>query len=221
MDNIFSVAAATFAFAIVGTASADEAKDCHSVTDAKARLECYDEATEFNEGEAHKAALLQALEDAGVVEAEKPKALSKWTSSTSVSDLDDSKNIILRLESDNEIRGKYGDSGPMMMYIRCSENTTSIYFTFNGHFMSDHQYGQVTYRLDEKKAVKKGMQESTDHEALGLWRGGSSIPFIKGMLGNEKMLVQATPHSESSVKSTFSIAGLEDEIKPLREACNW
>lgn len=206
MKNIFSVATATFAFSIVGIASADEAKDCHSITDDNARLECYDEATEYN---------------AGVVEAEKPKALSKWTSSTSVSDLDDSTNVILRLESDNEIRGKYGGSGPMMMYIRCSENTTSIYFTFNGHFMSDYQYGQVTYRLDEKKAVKKGMQESTDHKALGLWRGGSSIPFIKGMLGNEKMIVQATPHSESSVKSTFSIAGLEDEIKPLREACNW
>ena len=141
---------------------------------------CYDKATGFT--------LVDEKLSAEIAEADKPQAPSKWTSSTSVSDLDDSSNVILMLESDTEIRGKYGDPGPMSMIIRCSENTTSIFFKFNGHFMSDYQYGRVTYRLDDNKTVEKRMQESTDHEALGLWRGESSIPFIKGLLGHEQML---------------------------------
>ena len=165
---------------VLGTASADEAKDCHSVKEANARLGCYDKATGFT--------LVDEKLSAEIAEADKPQAPSKWTSSTSVSDLDDSSNVILMLESDTEIRGKYGDPGPMSMIIRCSENTTSIFFKFNGHFMSDYQYGRVTYRLDDNKTVEKRMQESTDHEALGLWRGESSIPFIKGLLGHEQML---------------------------------
>lgn len=37
------------------------------------------------------------------------------------------------------------------------------------------------YRLDNNKAKTVSMQASTDNEALGLWRGGSSIPMIKNM----------------------------------------
>jgi type VI secretion system protein VasI len=87
--------------------------------------------------------------------------------------------------------------------------------------MSDHQHGKVIYRLDEKPAGEKNMRESTDHKALGLWNGGASIPFIKQMFSHEKLLIRATPHSESPVTATFAISGLENAIKPLRENCGW
>jgi len=109
----------------------------------------------------------------------------------------------------------------MRLYIQCRENTTLLYITFNGHFMSDYANGRITYRLDSDKARTRSMQESSENMALGLWRGGASIPFIKGMFGHEKFLVRATPHSESQVTATFPIVGLEAAIEPLRKACHW
>ncbi len=99
----------------------------------------------------------------------------------SISDLDDSENVSLILDSNNNIKGRYGSPGPMTAIISCRENTTRIYFRFNGLHMSDYQYGTVTYRLDDKKAAKRKMIESTDNKALGLWSGGVAIPFLKGM----------------------------------------
>jgi type VI secretion system protein VasI len=127
----------------------------------------------------------------------------------------------MSLDSENDITARFGNAGPMRIFLQCRENITLFYVTFNDHFMSDHQHGKVIYRLDEKPAGEKNMRESTDHKALGLWNGGASIPFIKQMFSHEKLLIRATPHSESPVTATFAISGLENAIKPLRENCGW
>ncbi|RYF35466.1 MAG: hypothetical protein EOO38_28875 [Cytophagaceae bacterium] len=81
--------------------------------------------------------------------------------------------------------------------------------------------GRVTFRVDNQKAETKNFEESNDHEALGLWSGGSSIPWIKSLFGGDRMYVEATPYSESRISDFFPIAGLEESVTPLREACGW
>lgn len=106
--------------------------------------------------------------------------------------------------------------------IACRENTTSLYISFADHFMSSLQgRGIVTYRIDKAPAEKRRFLESNDNSVLGLWNGGSSIPFIKQLLGRNTLLVRATPFSDSSVTAEFPISGLEEVIEPLREACHW
>lgn len=190
---------------------------CHTYAASdQIRLACYDKATGFS------GAPVLEKSDADAKPVEKPPVVKgDWQVSTLVSDLDDSTNVYLKLTSEDEIAGRFSGSGPMVIHIQCRENKTLLYIYFNGLHMSDYQYGTVTYRLDSQKAQKKKMQESTDHSALGLWNGGASIPFVKAMFGHEKLLVQATPYSESAVTATFSISGLEDAIKPLRTSCNW
>ncbi|WP_157018348.1 type VI secretion system-associated protein TagO [Mesorhizobium xinjiangense] len=57
--------------------------------------------------------------------------------------------------------------------------------------------------------------------ALGLWNGSRSIPVIKQMLGKSRMIVRMTPYNENPFTATFDITGLENEIAPLRDACQW
>jgi type VI secretion system protein VasI len=57
--------------------------------------------------------------------------------------------------------------------------------------------------------------------ALGLWNGNAAIPFIKKMMEHEKMVIRATPFSDSAVTAEYRISGLEEAIKPLRDACKW
>lgn len=65
------------------------------------------------------------------------------------------------------------------------------------------------------------MDASTSNRALGHFSGGKAIPLIKRMLGKEQMLTRFTPFGESAVTANFPIKGVEEAIKPLREACKW
>lgn len=148
--------------------------------------------------------------------------VSKWRISSDTSAIDDSKTVHIQVASDNNVRGRFGGPGPAVLHLRCLENTTSATFSFNDQFMADIQgYGDITYRVDDRAAVKRGFQESTDNKWLGLWRGAQAIPFIKSLYGGEKLVARATPFNESQIEVTFSIFGLETAVKPLREACGW
>lgn len=211
----------SFIASIVLSASAwsAEVTNCHQfVTSDTTRLKCYDHTTGFNS--TFKADSDEITTRPKIVEAEQIKS-SKWVARKEVSEIDDSTNVFLSLTSEENISGRFGGPGPMTMYIACRENTTSLWIIFNGHHMSDYQYGTVTYRLDKTPAKKKSMRESTDNQALGLWRGGGSIPFIKAMFGHNKMLIKATPYGENAVQATFEITGLEQDISDLRKACHW
>jgi type VI secretion system protein VasI len=182
-------------------------EDCAQIELNNLRLECYD--SNFRPQER-------------VNEPSPSVVQTKWNTRTVISPVDDSTNVFLSLEGDNGIIDRYGRRTEMSITIACRENTTSLYIHFGGHFMSDSfGAGRVTYRVDKRKAQVKSFTESNNHEALGLWNGGTSIPFIKNIFGGEKLYISATPYSESSVSDTFSIAGLESAIAPLRKACNW
>lgn len=145
-----------------------------------------------------------------------------WRSGSEKSKLDDSTNVWLTLESNDNVSGRFVASAPAELTIRCMENKTAVYFQFADHFLADIQgYGTITYRIDQKPARKQEFSESTDNQALGLWSGGASIPFAKSLFGGETMFVRAVPYNESPVDVEFNIKGLAEEIAPLRKACGW
>lgn len=159
---------------------------------------------------------------AQAVVADSYHAVGNWQIRSSTSPFDDSKTVTMELYSLDEIPDRIGRSGKPKLYLRCKENTTNAFITFAGNFMADIQgYGRVRYRLDSDAAVTKRMQVSTDNEALGLWSGGTAIPFIKDMFGHETMILSATPYNQSAYTMSFDVKKLEEAIKPLREACHW
>lgn len=148
--------------------------------------------------------------------------LTKWNVQTDTSKLDDTPTVVLQTYSDEPLPAYLGTSSRGELVIRCMENTTSIHTKWGGHFMADIQgLGRVSYRIDDMTASSSNMVPSSNHEALGLWNGGSSIPFIKSMLGASTFLVRATPLNESPMEMSFDISGLDVAIAPLRDACGW
>ena len=180
-------------------------EECKTIIDNDERLACYDIAV-------------------GAIETETKQPLKKgnWILKTDVSPLTDDKNVFLSLTSENVIPSRFGGSGKGRMWVRCMENTTSIFVNFNEAFMSDHAGGgRVEYRLDKSPLSRAVFRESNDNKGLGLWSGNEAIPLIKRMLGHEKMVIRATPFSESSITLTFDISGFENAVSELRETCNW
>ena len=153
---------------------------------------------------------------------EDPKNTGDWSVEISESNFDDTAKAILSLTSTKTVRGRFGGTTSPKLYLRCEENTTSLFMFAGGHFLSDIQgYGRVDYRIDGKKAGQKNMKASTSNEALGLWSGGQAIPFIKEIMSGQTLLVRLTPYNESSLEFSFNINGLSEAVKPLRKACNW
>jgi type VI secretion system protein VasI len=149
-------------------------------------------------------------------------ATGSWAVEIEQSALDDSRRVILSLESNEPIRARHGQAQPATLFVRCEENTTSLFIHFAGHFMSDNRGGgRIDYRIDDRSPARVDARESNNNMALGLWRGGSAIPFLRDLFGGQSLYVRATPFNESRVEATFAITGLEDAIRPLREACNW
>lgn len=208
-----------------GTAGALGASDCAALTDFNARMACVREvgAAISETRDSRAAARDQRLEDRAATAQEwqaHPHPL--WRTSMSRSPLDDSPTVVLSRPSRNVISNSYGQAGPGMLVIRCRENTTSAYLTFNGHFMADIQgRGRVDYRVDQRPAGHRRMTVSTDNESLGAWSGNQSIPWIREMLDADQLYIRATPFNESPVSLTFDIRGLDEAIAPLRDACNW
>ncbi|WP_237673798.1 type VI secretion system-associated protein TagO [Vreelandella profundi] len=154
-----------------------------------------------------------------------PAPASPWRVSEEISPMDDSKSVFLTTRSNEAIPGRYGRSTARpTLYVRCVENTTALVLHMDGHHMASSQYhnwGHVEMRIDDGRVFTKAMRQSTNNRSLGLWSGGESIPVIRQMFGAERLIMRATPYSESAMTMTFNISQLEDEIAPLREACHW
>jgi type VI secretion system protein VasI len=177
--------------ATAGTRETPES--CAKVANNYARQFCYED-----------------LEKAGI---KIPDPVPEWVVEKEKSKMDDSETINLNLRS-----LEYGTT----INIRCEEKVTTIYFTLGSAFMADIEgYGNIRYRLDQEKAQKKAFEVSTDNEALGLWSGKSSIPFLKQLIGHRRLTTQITAYNESATTSQFDLAGLADALEPLRRNCGW
>lgn len=151
-----------------------------------------------------------------------PTGTGSWVVTEDKSAFDDSRTVVLSLDSIEPIRGQFGSPAPARIYLRCQENTTSLFLVLNDLFLADIQgFGSVDYRIDDQKADSVRMANSTDNKALGLWDGGSAIPFIKKLEGGQNVVLRATPFNESPVEFSFDLTGLTPALIPLKEACKW
>ncbi len=194
---------ATLAIAATGAT----AQECIEIQDSDARLACYDAAAGF----------------VSTIEPD-PSPPGNWKVGFDTSALRDTRDVYLSTSADTATtcRSFGGGSNIPTLFLRCQENTTSLVIGSNCQMVSGHSnYGRVDFRIDAEPAGRMNMQESTTNTALGLWRGREAIPFIRRLLGKDKLLVRFIPFNQNPQEFTFDISGLDEAIAPLREECNW
>lgn len=141
---------------------------------------------------------------------------NSWSVREKTSEIDDSKSVYLSLESKDAIIGSYSEQTPTII-IRCVENKTQAYVNIGAYL--GYQGVKVTTRFDKDKAKTKRWSLSTDGKAVFV-RGGN-IKWIKELMKHETLTMRVAPYNEGNQTFSFDIVGLEDAIKPLREACHW
>ena len=96
------------------------------------------------------------------------------------------------------------------------ENKTSLYVDW-GTFISTAD-PRITLRVDKDKATSEYWGVASNHEASF---SPNAIPIIKSMVGKNNLMLQVTPFSDQTYTLNCDITGLDNAIKPLRDACNW
>lgn len=138
-----------------------------------------------------------------------------WAVRSEISPIDDSTNVMLRLESDEEVYGSFGSSRPSL-HLQCRENRTDAYVYWGTYV--DNEAVAVLTRFDSEKATEQRWSISTDRNATF---APKPIAFIRKLLEHERFLAQVTPYGKSPVLTTFTLNGLAEAVKPLVEACHW
>jgi len=158
----------------VEAGASDQAAKCATIKDNVRRLICYD-------------LVFQKPPDSALL-----ATTGKWRVTQETSKIDDSTNVFAMLDSDDSYQARNKPEQKVGLVLACRENTTSAYFAFRETYMSDFQGGgRVTVRFDKEKAVTKSLSESNDNHSLGMWRGGTAIPFIKS-IGKSPNLIEET-----------------------------
>lgn len=181
---------------------------CHSIAEDTGRLACYDRVTHFSEAEAVPVAAPVKSGPDG----------KQWNVQIEGSAIDDRKDVYLRVMSDKAEGTGYGNTSHAFFYVRCMKNSTNSFITFNSYTTDDQS---VKYRVDDGPMQKVWMETMNGGDGIGIWSGARAIPFIKGLLDKEKLVVAYESYSNANLEFTFDISGLRNRIGPLAESCGW
>jgi type VI secretion system protein VasI len=173
---------------------------CASIDGDLSRLECFDSLAKDKNLDGRQ------------VQPTSITGKGKWEVITDVNPIDDSKTVTLML---NASSGANRYKQPVFLIARCKSNETDLYIGWNDYLGSE---ANVLTRVGDNKAITTKWSMSTDSKATF---HTASIPFLKEMLGSNKLIAQITPYNESPVTAIFNTTGLENAIKPLRETCGW
>lgn len=175
---------------------------CSDIESSTSRLECFDKlATKL-----------------GVDKPETKTTVDngKWRVSEKMSKIDDSVNVFMFLNANEQIKTGLSSKYPRLI-LRCSEDKTSAFINVGAYLGMGET--RVLTRLDKNKARKSTWSLSTDYKAMFV--PGGDVKWIRKLMKHDTLLVEVTPYGESPVTMEFDLAGLPEAIKPLQKACHW
>jgi type VI secretion system protein VasI len=151
-------------------------------------------------------------------------AFGEWDIQTRQSEMTDKVEVFLSTDSIIEIPNNFniGTVRPTL-WVRCADNKTAILVDWHRYITTgglDNEQA-VRYRIDDKPARTATWGMSTNFEATGLWRGGTSIPIVRQMLSAKQMIIETTPYGDNAVQARFDISNLEKYIEHVANACGW
>jgi len=142
----------------------------------------------------------------------------EWEIRSEISPGGDGANVFLILEADKDVRGWKETYLPSLV-IRCQKQQIDAYVKtgLTANSENDSNFIAVTLRLDKEKAFTEVLVQSADKTALFFMNAEKTIEKLST---HQSMSFRFTPFKASPTKTTFQLAGLDEALKPLRDACS-
>lgn len=181
--------------------AADPLIKCRGIVEPTARLKCFDQTS---------ISPAAGAADNGA-----------WLVDEKLSDLDRSRAVTIVLPADKVSVGSSQQQQSAHLAIRCSEKVTAIYVSYSALAANLGNPTIVQYRVGEAPPKSSAWDGSQNNKAYGLWTSQRSIPFIKELLQAPDFFVRGHAQVFGTTEASFKLAGLQEVIKPVREACKW
>ncbi|MGB7590792.1 MAG: zinc-ribbon domain-containing protein [Terriglobia bacterium] len=161
----------------------------------------------------------------------------KWRVTEGRSPMDDSKEVYVMLDAENQIEGPLGMLTPSLI-VRCKEKKTDVYVVTGMAASIEEDYDggpkdshTARIRLDDNPPQQGEWGESTDHKALFAedWVSGlgaevvstSRTDFAKKIASANTLTFEFTPFDSSPQVARFDVRGLSVHLPKVAEACGW
>ncbi len=185
----------TIVFSIALSANIALANDtqCSTIKSEKERLSCYDSMASSNKND-----------NVGT---------GDWIIKDQINPINDTKSVIVGLRPHTG-KNKYGNA-PALMF-RCINGETDALVAW--HAFISNKETNVTTRIGDDEAETLTWRISRDYKQTG---HPKPIEFIREVMKADKLVIQVSPYSDSSITTIYDTTGLENAIKPLRDVCDW
>jgi len=157
--------------------------------------------------------------------ADQSLATDKWHVTEDHSPMDDSRIVVLSLESDDVIQGPVGSKKPKLV-VRCKEGKTQVYVvTGMAATVEEASEGgpsaghTVRLRIDQNSPQTATWWESTSDSAL--FNEDDAIAFAKQLAQANLFTFQFTPFDANPAIARFDLRGLNAHLGKVADACGW
>lgn len=198
--NMFAGVLALLTLMSGGTAHASDTdlSRCRGVADDKRRLTCFDQL-------------------AGNLRPDVPG----WVYADTGSAFDTSRKLAVTRRADATSLSRTNSRSAAELSIACDAGVPKLSVSYPDLVANSTGTTQISYRFDDGTFATEQWSGSGDLKSYGLWTRETMLPFLEKLLSAQTLSIKSEAWSFSPTQATFSLAGLADAIKPVREACNW
>lgn len=203
--------------------------NCSEIADDAQRLACYDAQHESEQANVNGPGLDAQTQMGEEAQATPERELlprfrrlrSAWLRHITSTAPDGDRAVVLSTRSTERVVCEQSASKRAELYIRCKDNTTSLYLVSDCALADLDAEAVIDWRVDDQSSQTLKMTQPSSEPGLGLWLGKHSIPLIRELFEANEVRIRFDSDQEGEEPIVFPVMGLEAAIGPLRKACHW
>lgn len=129
--------------------------------------------------------------------------------------------LSVSFESEQLIPARPSGRQPATITVTCAAGTLSTAFAFAGNTMSAlGRDGGITLQADLQSPRSRTLSVNATNTALVIDSTVDTNAFLDGLAGANNLTVRVTPSNSRSLTVRFSLAGVLEQVEPVRAACS-
>lgn len=110
---------------------------------------------------------------------------------------------------------------PATMTISCEAGNLTVAFAYAGNTMSAlGRDAGLTTQVDLQAARSRTLSVDTTNTAVVIDNTRDSLAFLDSLQGANNLTTRVTPANSRSLSVRFSLAGVLEQVEPVRAACD-
>lgn len=128
--------------------------------------------------------------------------------------------LSVSFESAQLIPARPSGRQPATMTVACEAGNLSVAFAYAGNTMSAlGRDAGITLQVDLQSPRSRTLLVNADNTALVIGNTADAVAFLDTLAGAQNLTTRVTPVNSRSLSVRFSLAGVLEQIEPVRAAC--